>query len=152
VSDEPQPAPRSRFEDLSDLELERTSATATGRRTAILITAVVVLFVGAVFAILSVVLLASFRPADGVSASTSGAAVAFVIAYGIAQAVAGVLVVMLVPAGRWLGIGVGVVGIVLGIVGASSSATSGLVSILLSAFVIYALASSGPSFRGRSAR
>jgi hypothetical protein len=39
------------------------------------------------------------------------------------------------------------VGIVLGLVRATSTPASGLVSILLSAFVIYALASSGPSFR-----
>jgi hypothetical protein len=141
MSDDPQPARRS-FEDLSDLELERASTVATGGRTAIVITAAVVLFAGAVFALLSVVLLAEFS-----TASISGAAVAFVVAYGILEAVTGVLVLLLVPAGRWLGMFLGIAGIVLGGVLASSAPTSGLVSILLNAFVIYALASSGPSFR-----
>jgi hypothetical protein len=39
------------------------------------------------------------------------------------------------------------VGIGLGIARASSTPASGLVTILLNAFVIYALASSGPAFR-----
>jgi uncharacterized membrane protein HdeD (DUF308 family) len=93
-----------------------------------------------------VVLLVPFALSSG-SSTVSGGAVAVLIAYGIGQAVAGVLVLMLVPFGRWLGIVVGIVGIVLGLVRATSTPASGLVSILLSAFVIYALASSGPSFR-----
>jgi len=139
MSDDPQPARRS-FEDLSDLELEHASTVATGGRTAIVITAAVVLFAGAVFALLSVVLVAEFS-------TVSGAAVTLLLAYGILQAVTGVLVLLLVPAGRWLGMFLGIAGIGLGGVLASSAPASGLVSILLSAFVIYALASSGPSFR-----
>jgi hypothetical protein len=147
VTDEPRPT-RSSFEDLSDLDAHvRSNAVATGRRTAILITAVVVLFAGALFAVLYVVLLVPFASSSGTS--ISGGAIALLIAYGIAQAFAGVLVLLLVPAGRWIGIGVGLVGIVLGLVRATSTPASGLVSILLSAFVIYALASSGPSFRRR---
>jgi hypothetical protein len=145
VTDEPRPA-RSSFEDLSDLDSHvRSNAVATGRRTAILITAAVVLFAGALFAVLYVVLLVPFASSSGTS--ISGGAIALLIAYGIAQAFAGVLVLLLVPTGRWIGIGVGLVGIVLGLVRATSTPASGLVSILLSAFVIYALASSGPSFR-----
>ena len=148
MTDDPQPVRRS-FEDLSDLEIDRASTVATGGRTAIVITAAVVLFAGAVFALLSVALVAEFSSTPG-TASISGGAVAFVLAYGVIQAVAGVLVLMLLPAGRWLGILVGIAGIVLGAVLASSAPASGLVSILLSAFVIYALAASGPSFRRRS--
>jgi len=145
MTDEPRPA-RSSFEDLSDLdEHVRANAVATGRRTAILITAAAVLFAGALFAVLYVVLLVPFASSSG--ARISGGTVALLLAYGIAQAFAGVMVLLLVPAGRWIGIGVGLVGIVLGIVRATSTPASGLVSILLSAFVIYALASSGPSFR-----
>jgi hypothetical protein len=142
VSDETPPR-RSSFEDLSDLDIEHASRTAAGGRTPILITAAVVLFAGAVFALLSVALVAEFSS----TASMSGTAVAFLLAYAIVQAVTGALVLLLVPAGRWLGIFVGIAGIALGVFLASSAPASGLVSILLSAFVIYALASSGPSFR-----
>jgi hypothetical protein len=147
VSDEPPEPRRSSFEDLSDLELHaRKDAVATGRRTAILTTAVVVLFAGALFAVLYVVLLVPFASSSG-TASISGSAIAVLVAYGVAQALAAVLVLLLIPAGRWLGIVVGIAGVVLGLVRATSTPASGLVSILLSAFVIYALASSGPSFR-----
>jgi hypothetical protein len=146
VSDPERPRPSS-FEDLSDLEVHTQRDTiATGRRTAIVTTAAVVLFAGALFAILYVVLLAPFASSSA-PVTISGGTIAVLIAYGAAQAVAGVLVVLLVPAGRWVGVVVAVVGIVLGLVRAASTPASGLVSILLSAFVIYALASSGPSFR-----
>jgi hypothetical protein len=142
VSDDPPPR-RSSFEDLSDIDFHaRSDAVATGRRTAILITAAVVLFAGAVFALMFVVLVVQFS-----TSSAAGATVAVLIVYGLAQAAAGVLVLLLTPVGRWFGILVGVAGIVLGLVRATSTPASGLVSILLSAFVIYALASSGPSFR-----
>ena len=143
MTDEPRRQQRSGFEDLSDLEVRSPAETvATGRRTAILITASVVLFAGTVFASLSLVLVARFT-----SGTASGGAIALVIAYGVVQAIAGMLVLLLVPFGRWLGIAVGAVGIVVGAIRASTSPANGLVSILLSAFVIYALASSGPSFR-----
>ncbi len=67
--------------------------------------------------------------------------------YGALQAVAGLLVVLLRQNGRWLGLVLAVVGIGLGIARASSTPASGLVTILLNGFVIYALASSGPAFR-----
>jgi len=145
VTEGPRRQQRSGFEDLSDLDMHApTEAVATGRRTAILITASVVLFAGTVFALLSLVLVSRF---SAETTPVSGTTVALVLVYGAVQAIAGVLVLMLVPIGRWLGIAVGAVGIVVGVIRASSSPTNGLVSILLSAFVIYALASSGPSFR-----
>ena len=119
---------------------------ATGHRTAILITAAVVLFAGALFAVLYVVLLLPFASSEKGS-SVSGALVGFLLVYGSLQAVAGVLVLLLRQSGRWLGIVLAVVGIGLGIARASSTPASGLVTILLNAFVIYALASSGPAFR-----
>jgi hypothetical protein len=119
---------------------------ATGHRTAILITAAVVLFAGALFAVLYVVLLLPFASSEKGS-SVSGALVGFLLVYGSLQAVAGVLVLLLWQSGRWLGIVLAVVGIGLGIARASSTPASGLVTILLNAFVIYALASSGPAFR-----
>ena len=137
--------PGSRFEDLSNFEVP-VDAVATGHRTAILITADVVLFAGALFAVLYVVLLLPFASSEKGS-SVSGALVGFLLVYGALQAVAGVLVLLLRQSGRWLGIVLAVVGIGLGIARASSTPASGLVTILLNAFVIYALASSGPAFR-----
>ena len=137
--------PGSRFEDLTNLEVP-SDAVATGHRTAILVTAAVVLFAGALFAVLYVVLLLPFASSEKGS-SVSGALVGFLLVYGALQAVAGVLVLLLRQSGRWLGIVLAVVGIGLGIARASSTPASGLVTILLNAFVIYALASSGPAFR-----
>jgi hypothetical protein len=139
------PPPGSRFEDLTNFEVP-VDAVATGHRTAILITAAVVLFAGALFAVLYVVLLLPFASSEKGS-SVSGALVGFLLVYGSLQAVAGVLVLLLRQSGRWLGIVLAVVGIGLGIARASSTPASGLVTILLNAFVIYALASSGPAFR-----
>jgi hypothetical protein len=137
--------PGSRFEDLTNFEVP-VDAVATGHRTAILITAAVVLFAGALFAVLYVVLLLPFASSEKGS-SASGALVGLLLVYGSLQAVAGVLVLLLRQSGRWLGIVLAVVGIGLGIARASSTPASGLVTILLNAFVIYALASSGPAFR-----
>jgi hypothetical protein len=137
--------PGSRFEDLTDFAVP-VDAVATGHRTAILITAAAVLFAGALFAVLYVVLLLPFASSEKGS-SVSGVLVGFLLVYGLLQAAAGVLVVLLRQSGRWLGIGLAVVGIGLGIARASSTPASGLVTILLNAFVIYALASSGPAFR-----
>jgi hypothetical protein len=137
--------PGSRFEDLTNFEVP-VDAVATGHRTAILITAAVVLFAGALFAVLYVVLLLPFASSEKGS-SVSGALVGFLLVYGSLQAVAGVLVLLLRQSGRWLGIVLAVVGIGLGIARASLTPASGLVTILLNAFVIYALASSGPAFR-----
>jgi hypothetical protein len=137
--------PGSRFEDLADLEVPR-DAVVTGRRTPILITAAVVLSAGALFAVLYVVLLLPFASSDRAS-SVSGVLVGFLLAYGALQAVAGALVLLLRQNGRWLGIVLAIVGIGLGIARASSTPASGLVTILLNGFVIYALASSGPAFR-----
>ena len=145
---EPEPAskpPGSRFEDLSDFEVP-VDAVATGQRTPILITAAVVLFAGALFAVLYLVLLLPFASSDRGS-SVSAVVVGFLLVYGALQAVAGLLVVLLRQSGRWLGIALGVVGIGLGIARASSTPASGLVTILLNGFVIYALASTGPAFR-----
>jgi hypothetical protein len=137
--------PGSRFEDLTNFEVPG-DAVATGHRTAILITAAVVLFAGASFAVLYVVLLLPFASSE-TGSSVSGVLVGFLLVYGSLQAVAGVLVLLLRQSGRWLGIALAIVGIGLGIARASSTPASGLVTILLNGFVIYALASSGPAFR-----
>jgi uncharacterized membrane protein HdeD (DUF308 family) len=69
------------------------------------------------------------------------------IAFGIVELVGAVLVFLLHPLGRPVGIALGALGIVLGIVSAASSPANGLVSLALNGFVIYALASSGPAFK-----
>ena len=97
--------PGSRFEDLTNLEVP-SDAVATGHRTAILVTAAVVLFAGALFAVLYVVLLLPFASSEKGS-SVSGALVGFLLVYGSLQAVAGVLVLLLRQSGRWLGIVLG---------------------------------------------
>ena len=97
----PEPAskpPGSRFEDLSDLEVPG-DAVATGQRTPILITAAVVLFAGALFAVLYLVLLLPFASSDRGS-SVSAVVVGFLLVYGALQAVAGLLVVLLRQSGR----------------------------------------------------
>jgi uncharacterized membrane protein HdeD (DUF308 family) len=69
------------------------------------------------------------------------------IVLGVAELAGAVLVFALHPLGRPLGIGLGCIGIVLGIVSATSAPASGLVTLALNGFVIYALASSGQAFR-----
>jgi len=101
--------PGSRFEDLSDFEVP-VDAVATGHRTPILITAAVVLFAGALFAVLYLVLLLPFASSDRGS-SVSAVVVGFLLVYGALQAVAGLLVLLLRQSGRWLGIVLAVVGI-----------------------------------------
>ena len=89
----PEPASKpsgSRFEDLSDFEVP-VDAVATGARTPILITAAVVLFAGALFALLYLVLLLPFASSDRGS-SVSAVVVSFLLVYGALQAVAGLLV------------------------------------------------------------
>lgn len=141
----PSKPPASRFEDLTNFEVP-FEAVVTGHRTPILITAAVVLFAGALFAVLYLVLLLPFTSSDRGS-SASAILVGFLLVYGALQAFAGALVLLLRQSGRWLGIVLAVVGIGLGIARASSTPASGLVTILLNGFVIYALASSGPAFR-----
>jgi hypothetical protein len=119
---------------------------ATGHRTAILITAAVVLFAGALFAVLYVVLLLPFAsseraPRSRAPSSDSCSCTAPCKPWRACSCCC------CGRAGRWLGIVLAVVGIGLGIARASSTPASGLVTILLNAFVIYALASSGPAFR-----
>ena len=137
--------PASRFEDLTNFEVPM-HAVATGHRTPILITAAVVLFAGALFALLYLVLLLPFASSDR-GLSVSAVFVGFLLVYGVLQALTGALVLLLRQSGRWLGIVLAIVGIGLGIARASSTPVSGLITILLNGFVIYALASSGPAFR-----
>jgi hypothetical protein len=128
------PTGRSRYEDY-DIETP-VSATPVGRRTPALTLATVVLALSGVLPLLTIVL---FQPPRNTAIALG--------VLGVAEVAGAILVGLLRPIGRPVGIVLGIVGVVLGIVTARSSAANGLVSIGLSAFVIYALASSGPAFR-----
>jgi hypothetical protein len=66
----------------------------------------------------------------------------------VAQLATALAAVLLVPIGRPIGIVVGVAGIVVGLsVAIDGATTSGLITMGLNGFVVYALAASGPSFR-----
>ncbi len=119
------------------------------RRPPVVTTAAVVLLVSAVFYALGVALLelagGSGNKLAGVQLSPSASATIF-LGLGALQAIAGILVLMLRPVGRSLGIVLAVVGIVLALLGAASDAVNTLLSLLLNGFVIYALATSRSSF------
>jgi len=124
---------RSRFEDF---EIPEPAPSRMTTRSPSVTTAAVVLVVSALLNILAAVV---FHP--------SGGATAFYLTLGGVQLVAGILVLARQPAGRWVGIALGVVGIGVGITIVSGSAINGLITILLNGFVIYALAAFGSAFR-----
>ncbi|HEX6843514.1 MAG TPA: hypothetical protein VF235_00215 [Actinomycetota bacterium] len=128
-----EPARRSSFEDF---ENPVPAPSARPRRSGIVVTAAAVL---AVNGLLNVLLVALFRP--------SGSIVWLYLALGALQVGAAVLVVLLRPIGRTLGLVLGGLGIVLALVRAPDDALSALLSVALNAFVLYALGVSGPSFR-----
>jgi len=131
--DEPK---RSRFEDLSDIQVPTPQPGRTGR-PAIVTTAAVVLFVSA---LMNGIVVAALSP--------EGSSLWISATLGALQAIGALLAVLLVPVGRPLGIALGALGVAIGIsVAAGGSAASGLVTIGLNGFVIYALAASGPAFR-----
>ncbi len=100
-------------------------------------TAAVVLFVSALM--------------NGVAAgllSLEGSSLWVSAGLAVAQLVGALLVALLLPIGRPLGIVLGVVGVVMGLsVALDGGTSSGLITMGLNGFVIYALAASGPSFR-----
>jgi len=128
------------FEDISDVVGPASRAplpsVATGRRNAVVSTGTAVLFVSA---LLNLGAAAVFRP--------SGAALSLTVALGVGQLVAALAAVLLLVVGRWLGVAMGVAGVTLGVVKATDDPVNGLITIALNGFVIYAMASNGPSFR-----
>ncbi len=128
------PTGRSRYEDfdLSDAPLP----AAVGRRTPTLTVAAIVLGVSGVLPLLTVVLF-----------HVGGTAAIALAVLGVLELSAAALVATLRPIGRPVGIALGCLGLALGLVSARSSPANGLVTMALNGFVIYALASSGPSFR-----
>jgi hypothetical protein len=127
----------NRFEDF-EIPTPK-AAPARARRPAIVVTAAIVLLVAGVLNLLVVFL---FKP--------TGASVWLYAALGGLQVLGAILVALLVPAGRTLGLVLAGLGIVLGIVRATDDAASGLMAIALNGFVIYALVAGAPSFVRRS--
>ena len=129
------PLGRSRYEDF-DLSATPPPSAPSGRRTPTLTVAAIVLGFSGVLPLLTVFLF-----------GVGGTAALALGALGVLALVAAALVAMLHPLGRPVGIAVGCLGLVVGLVSARSSPANGLVTMALNGFVIYALASSGPSFR-----
>ena len=111
------------------------------------IAAAVVLFAGALFAVLYVVLLLPFASSERGSVGLERASSASCSCTAPSEPWPACSCCCCGQGGRWLGIVLAVVGIGLGIARASSTPASGLVTMLLNGFVIHALASSGPAFR-----
>lgn len=133
-SQPPEPPRRSSFEDF---EIPDPEALATpALRPAVLTTAAVVLIVAALMNVLFVV---GFRP------SANTAVIAIVLAIG--QAIGAALILLRYPAGYVLGIIMGALGIVVGLARSGSDALSALMTVALSGFIIWAVASNRPSFR-----
>jgi hypothetical protein len=120
------------------LEVPTPVPTVTRRRTATVSTAGAVLVISGMLNLLVFALLRS-----------EGGMALLHLLLGLLQLGAAALVLLLRPEGRWLGAVLGGAGIVLGVLQAPEDAMSGLTTIAVNAFVIYALASSGPSFARR---
>ena len=139
-TDTPPPGDRppysNRFEDYR-IEVPTPQAAPNARRPAIVTTAAIVLLVAGLLGILYVV----------VFPHGEGAVIWPYLLLGLCQVVGAALVVLGLPAGRTLGFALGALGIVLGLVRATEDATSGLMTMALNGFVIYALAAGGPAFR-----
>ncbi|MGE5226109.1 MAG: hypothetical protein ACM3OO_04470 [Planctomycetaceae bacterium] len=126
-------APRSRFEDLS---VPLPAAAPIRRRTPTVTTAALILLVSGALTLLTVFLL---KPSTGL--------LPLFAVLGALQLLGGGLVIGLLPIGRALGLALGAVGVVVGLSLLGSNALNGLMTMALNGYVIYALASSGPSFR-----
>ncbi|MGZ4132807.1 MAG: hypothetical protein ACXVWF_07155 [Actinomycetota bacterium] len=133
VPQERQEPPRSRFEDLN---VPIPASAPMRRRTPTVTTAALILLVSGALTVLTVVLL---KPSTGL--------LPLFAVLGVLQLVGAALVFALSPLGRGLGLALGAVGIVVGLSLLGSNALNGLMTMALNGYVIYALASSGPSFR-----
>ena len=125
---------------------------APPRRPGVVTGAAIVLIVAGVLTIVGGLVVMNSRGSlalpglEGRDAAGMVAGVAFVV--GAVYLLAGWLVLRLSPAGRVLGIVVAVLGIVGGLAQLSSSGPSGLLTIFLDAFVLYALFTYGFVFKG----
>jgi hypothetical protein len=134
--DRPEPAPtgRSRYEDF-DVEMPQPIAAPRGRTPTLVVASVVLAFAG----LLPLLFVLAFRPTGSIGIG--------LVILGVAELVTAVLIVLLQPIGRALGYVLGAIGLVIGLITARESPADGLVTMGLNAYVIYAMAVSGPSFR-----
>ena len=134
--DRPEPAPtgRSSYEDF-DIEVPKPMAGPRRRTPTVTVAAIVIGISG----LLNVLAVFGF--------GLGGAIAGVLLVLGVAQLVGAALVFLLQPIGRIAGFALGSVGIVIGVLQARSSPADGLVTLGLNAYVIYAMAVSGSSFR-----
>ena len=128
------PTGRSRYEDF-DIEVPKPTAGPRRRTPTVTVAAIVIGISG----LLNVLAVFGF--------GLGGAIAGVLLVLGVAQLVGAALVFMLQPVGRVAGFALGSVGIVIGVLQARGSPADGLVTIGLNAYVIYAMAVSGSSFR-----
>jgi hypothetical protein len=131
---EPQPARRSSFEDYEIPD--PAAAIPVARRPAVVSTATLVLFIAGAMNIAFALLFPQ-----------PGSAAPIYVLLGVAQLVASVLLFLMLPIGRIGGLVMGGIGIVLGLIQATDAPASGLMSMALNAFVVWAVVASGPAFR-----
>ena len=131
---EPAPTGRSKYEDF-DLDVEQVPVVKSGRTPTITVAAIV-LGVSGALALAAVPLF-----------HIAGAAAVVFVALGAGEVAAAILVLLLRPVGRPFGIAVACAGLIGGLASARSAPANALISLGLYGYVIYALASSGPSFR-----
>lgn len=146
----PPPPPRDPY---LDVPIPRP---APARRPGVVTGAAIVLIVAGVLTLVGALVVMNSRGTlklpglDAGDAARWIAAVTFVVG-GALNLVAGWLVLRLSPSGRVLGIVVALLGIVQGLALLSSSGPSGLLTIFLDAFVLYALFTYGFVFKGGQA-
>jgi hypothetical protein len=129
----PEDRPKSSFENY---EIPVPAQPAKPRRPAVVGTAAIVLFVAGAMNLLTAFFF-----------DQTGLAVALFAMVGLAQVATAVLLVLMSPIARPAGFAMGALGVVMGLVQAIEAPTAGIMSMALSAFVIYAVAAAGPSFR-----
>ena len=149
-SDTPGAGSGSRFERWDESMPVPAPAPSPMVRSSVVSTAAAILVVIGVFlAAIAIV----FVPGGGIELGSVDVADSTALAGFLAAAalyvVAGVLVFRRLPAGRTLGVVIGVLGLVFGILQLPSSGVAGLPTLGVNAFVIWALASGGSAFRRR---
>jgi hypothetical protein len=90
-------------------------------------------------------------PSDGLDVSgielSSAAATGVFLGLGVVYALVGVLVLLRIPAARPLGIVVGVLALVVGFAQLGSAGANGIPTVVVAAFIVYALGVGGSDFR-----
>ena len=131
--DTDQPHRPSSFEDI-----EVPEPTPSQVRPPLLTTAAIVLMVAG---IMNALYFALFRP--------EGSTAVIVVLVAVAQVMGATLVFLRHQAGYLAGLGMGAIGVVLGLARIPADAASGLITVALSVYVIWAVASNRQAFGPR---